>query len=1236
MLYSQVVEKSGYGAEKFSMIGNVDGTGSLVVVQPLDYEDPLQRNGFRFQIQVVDEDDHSPPGSSHTALSWVVVKLVDVNDNAPQFDNPHPTLTVYEDIPTGTVLDQLMAKDVDHSGRSNIRFVIDRSSDRNRQFHVSQDGRLSVHRSLDRETNSIHQLKVLAVDDGYPPQTGSVTVTVLVEDVNDNAPRFMEEYRPVVAENDKPREILKVFAIDPDDPIKGNGPPFTFFLDPRANETIKSSFRVVQEKGYEDMAKVVSLVTFDREKQKQYFVPIVICDSGQPVKSSTNTLTVIVGDINDNPMYPGSMEVQAYVYRVQNMDIPIGRVYVEDLDDWDLPDKKFRWDLKESHRFKLNEETGELTMRSGTHRGLYSLHFKVQDRKHNQNNVKAHVRVRVRDLSYNSITNSGSLRLSGISAVDLVKKRNGGSKLSMLQTKLAEVLKVDEEHVSIFSVQQVLAHPPLTDVRFAVTNLKREVVDGMVMLHTNLIEEAVKLNITMVGVDECVDERRHCEGSCTSRLEVGGSSLVNANTTVLAGVRVVAVAECLCGALDYSRPETCRSRPCFNGGRCIEGRYGISCSCPSGFKGPRCQKTSRTFHGAGWAWYPPLSVCENSHLSFEFLARKADGQLIYNGPVGPPKPGGVTNSDFLSVELVDGYPRLLMDYGSGTIELNLTTETRLNDTTWHRLDVRWTTETVELVVDRCLGVAGLREASSCRVKGAMPPFSELLNLQTPLQLGGRHIADALTSSSYRWNHVPYGKGFDGCIRNLMCNSKLYDLAGSGLTQGSEAGCPGLCSPECEVHGDCGGSAREPRCSCSPGYQGPHCTTPTQPVTLEPHSYIKYSLNYEPDLHVTEVQLRFRTREESGELFRLGDQRADQYAVLEIVESRLKFRYKLSDSSKADLRISALRINDGQWHNVKVIRVGASVSLELDGGEGRRGNRTTDWDSRLQLVVDTEEGVYLGGRPEYTEIGIIAVEHDYQEGCIDDVRLNGRPLPLPPVSNSTVWAAALVAQNTALGCPTDKLCSTAMCRGAAHCTPNDPWNTNRCFCGEGNVLTPDGKLCVPSNDCWVKPCMNGGVCQEVDNRQQFRCVCPDNYWGDQCELAQDRHTLRLGIGAFATVLSCILVVLLDNYWGDQCELTQDRHTLRLGIGAFATVLSCILVLLLDNYWGDQCELDQDRHALRLGIGAFATVLTYILVLLLDNYWGDQCELAQDRHALRLGIGAFATVLSCILVLLLGRS
>ena len=38
------------------MVRNNDGTGSLKVVQPLDYEDELQRQGFRFRIQVNDKD----------------------------------------------------------------------------------------------------------------------------------------------------------------------------------------------------------------------------------------------------------------------------------------------------------------------------------------------------------------------------------------------------------------------------------------------------------------------------------------------------------------------------------------------------------------------------------------------------------------------------------------------------------------------------------------------------------------------------------------------------------------------------------------------------------------------------------------------------------------------------------------------------------------------------------------------------------------------------------------------------------------------------------------------------------------------------------------------------------------------------------------------------------------------------------------------------------------------------
>lgn len=59
-------------------------------------------------------------------------------------------------------------------------------------------------------------------------------------------------------------------------------------------------------------------------------------------------------------------------------DTEIGRVYVEDLDDWDLPDKKFWWADRKSHpNFELNSSTGMITMLQGTPGDSYILQFEV-------------------------------------------------------------------------------------------------------------------------------------------------------------------------------------------------------------------------------------------------------------------------------------------------------------------------------------------------------------------------------------------------------------------------------------------------------------------------------------------------------------------------------------------------------------------------------------------------------------------------------------------------------------------------------------------------------------------------------------------------------------------------------------------------------------------------------------------------------------------------------------------
>ena len=112
-----------------------------------------------------------------------------------------------------------------------------------------------------------------------------------------------------------------------------------------------------------------------------------------------------------------------------------------------------------------------------------------------------------------------------------------------------------------------------------------------------------------------------------------------------------------------------------------------SCTCPEGFEGPRCQKLRQSFNGTGYALYKQLEQCEESRTSVEILTSKATQLILYNGPISELQPSDPT--DFIILELVDGYPRLRIDHGTGPITLNVNggNAKKLNDNTWHRIDI---------------------------------------------------------------------------------------------------------------------------------------------------------------------------------------------------------------------------------------------------------------------------------------------------------------------------------------------------------------------------------------------------------------------------------------------------------------------------------------------------------------------------------------------------------------------
>nr|CAD7600003.1 unnamed protein product [Timema genevievae] len=1113
----KIVDNSGYGADKFKISRNIDGTGALMIAQHLDFEDRMQSNGFRFRIQVSDLEEDGDQDNYHLAYSWVVVKLRDVNDNRPQFERPNMEVSVDEDLEVGESLARFKATDPDQGGKGVVKYSIVRTSDRRRQFCIDHEGTVAIQRSLDREKTPKHEVRILAVDEGIPPQTATATLTVIVQDINDNAPKLLEDYHPVVQEHEPPRQILEIAATDEDDSTKNNGPPFTFTLDINAEEIIKASFKVDNQeqmsKNNENKAVISSLRSFDREQQKEYLVPIVIKDSGSPAMSSTSTITVVIGDVNDNKMQPGLKDIVFYNYMGKAPDSEIGRVFVYDLDDWDLPDKKFYWKDSEHPRFRLDEDTGMITMRHLTKEGRYNLKFKVYDRKHTQTDVLANVSITVKELSHESVINSGSIRVSGISDEDFVRvwdyksKRHQRSKTDRLRHKLADLLNTEHEDVDVFSVQLREKNPPVTDVRFSAYKppyYKLVRLNGLILLHREEIEKYVGINITMVAIDECLYENHNCEGSCTNTMNISNSPyLVDGNTTSLVGVRVDVMAECTCGARNFTESE---------------------CSCPSGYNGAQCQQTTRSFRGDGWAWYPPLEVCDDNHLSLEFISSNTDGMLLYNGPIVQPEMDQRIVSDFISIELEKGFPRLLMDFGSGTLELIVETKTSLNDGEWHRIDVFWGTEDVRLVSDFCQSadVVDKEDGSppefddtSCQVHGTMPPFNEYLNVNTPLQIGGLHL-EQFDPNMYHWQFMP-----------------LYDLGAPGLSRASVAGCPQteqVCNTHestfrCWEHGTCVGSFSEPRCECNPGWTGPSCLSQTVPTTFNTQSYVKYALSFEPDHFSTQLQLRFRTREKDGELFRVSDQHNREYGILEIMDGHLHFRYNLNSlrSKERDVWLSAVTVADGKWHGAKVSRYGSAVTMQLDGGEGRRYNETFLFEGHQWLVVDKQEGVFAGGKAEYTGVRTFEVHSDYHRGCLDDIRLNGKHLPLPPAMNGTEWGQATMARNLQRNCPSNKPCMNVICPEPFECV--DSWNDYECTCGEGQSVSADGKGCTDKNECLEEPCLNGGTCINQDPRHRYRCICPGGFWGDNCELVQEGQTLKLGVGALAAILTCLLTILI---------------------------------------------------------------------------------------------------------------
>uniref|UniRef100_A0A8C3J6Z4 Cadherin domain-containing protein n=1 Tax=Calidris pygmaea TaxID=425635 RepID=A0A8C3J6Z4_9CHAR len=189
------------------------GVFFLCVAGPLDRE-----SRDLYELRLVATDGGAPPLSAEEPL---LLRVADLNDEAPAFPQPHYRAAVSEAASPGTAVLRLSAWDADEPGSPNaeVRYALEGDAAALALLSIdARSGAVRTRARLDRERQAALELRVVARDGGRPPRAAACRLSVRVEDANDNEPRFERQvYRGSLPEHAPPgRCPLQVKATDAD------------------------------------------------------------------------------------------------------------------------------------------------------------------------------------------------------------------------------------------------------------------------------------------------------------------------------------------------------------------------------------------------------------------------------------------------------------------------------------------------------------------------------------------------------------------------------------------------------------------------------------------------------------------------------------------------------------------------------------------------------------------------------------------------------------------------------------------------------------------------------------------------------------------------------------------------------------------------------------------------------------------------------------------------------------
>ncbi|XP_054709042.1 protein dachsous-like [Uloborus diversus] len=277
-------------SRKFGIFPN---SGFLYLKETLDREITDS-----YSLTVVASDNGNPPLSASTTVS---VKVLDANDNDPEFVEESFIFSVRENSKQGQHVGTVSARDRDLGNNASLRYSLMNTND---SFQINPvTGEIFTTRILDRETRPKYELKAQVRDQGTPFRSDQATVDIKVLDLNDNSPVFVEPVDSMVEvleEEPVGTEVVQIVAEDADQ-----------------DENAAITYEIVQGKESTDGADVFSIdmstgivrtrKMLDHEEQKLYTLTIIARDGGSPSHHNELKLQIQILDLNDNqPVFPSS------------------------------------------------------------------------------------------------------------------------------------------------------------------------------------------------------------------------------------------------------------------------------------------------------------------------------------------------------------------------------------------------------------------------------------------------------------------------------------------------------------------------------------------------------------------------------------------------------------------------------------------------------------------------------------------------------------------------------------------------------------------------------------------------------------------------------------------------------------------------------------------------------------------------------------------------------------------